>query len=86
MGRAKTKSEEEAARLLAVERTGGRVTARITDASAEGQQVQVGAPVGAAGAAAAAGGPAARWLRHAFLPVGYPASVSPDYLSEPGWT
>lgn len=82
MGKSETPSGLGAT-LLALERTEGTVTARVTDqggAQAQRPHVQV-----AAAAAAASGGPAARWLAHAFLPAGWPGSVSPDYLSAPGW-
>ena len=75
----------EAAQQLAVEWADGRPTAvllsdggraRVAAASSGGEG---GAATGAAGGVQQA---VAAAFRHAFLPDGYPASVSSDYLGE----
>lgn len=67
--------------LVAEERTGGRLTACVTAQGDAADRLQVAAAASAATSGGAAA-PVVQWLQGAFLPVGYPASVSADYLSE----
>lgn len=76
VGRPKAATGPSSPLRLAEEWEGGRRTARIAlhgACTAESGN----------GAGGSGGGAVARALRGAFLPDGYPASVSSDYLSEP---
>lgn len=76
-------ARSSAAQQLAVEYVGDSKTSKLLLA---GGRARLDA-AGSGGAAAAGVGSALRAaFRHAFLPDGYPASVSSDYLSELcGW-
>ena len=73
--------------ILAEERTAGRRTATVVSAGSgkdAGQaQASVAIPGSGGGSGGGGGGSAvAAALREAFLPEGFPHSVSDDYLSE----
>ena len=72
--------------ILAEERTAGRRTAIVVStgsAKASGQvQASVAIPGSGRGSGGGGGSAVAAALQEAFLPEGFPQSVSDDYLSE----